>query len=292
MDILIASMDEEDHNSAKVNDPELKPVTEMVNEESLPIIEPLNEIEVKKGQVIEDMNPIVIEVKPVLEDIEIIADEIKPNIDQVEPVFDDIQPLIIEKTEEIIVSEEVVNSQEVTEEIKAIEKVIQEDIAICVEEHIEENSTIAIAVQEPIEGNTTIDIQEPFDGNIAIADHDSIAVGVEPVAVEENLIKSEETSEKNTEEEEDPLSFIQIKSAAQWKAVSKRISWNFDEDTEKSSQIEEPEPLPIVPIKDEIDTKPIIEKKEVDVKRDYENIQYDIYCPEYDNSIADFKPTK
>ena len=39
------------------------------------------------------------------------------------------------------------------------------------------------------------------------------------------------------EDEEDPLSFIQIKSAAQWKAVSKRISWNFDDASETATTV-------------------------------------------------------
>ena len=43
-----------------------------------------------------------------------------------------------------------------------------------------------------------------------------------------------------TEEEEDPLSFIQIKSAAQWMAVSKRISWNFEETETEEAVKEEP----------------------------------------------------
>ena len=43
-----------------------------------------------------------------------------------------------------------------------------------------------------------------------------------------------------TEEEEDPLSFIQIKSAAQWMAVSKRISWNFEETETEEGVKEEP----------------------------------------------------
>jgi hypothetical protein len=42
------------------------------------------------------------------------------------------------------------------------------------------------------------------------------------------------------EEEEDPLSFIQIKSAAQWMAVSKRISWNFEETETEEVVKEEP----------------------------------------------------
>ena len=42
------------------------------------------------------------------------------------------------------------------------------------------------------------------------------------------------------EEEDDPLSFIQIKSAAQWMAVSKRISWNFEETETEEAVKEEP----------------------------------------------------
>ena len=45
------------------------------------------------------------------------------------------------------------------------------------------------------------------------------------------------------EEEEDPLSFIQIKSAAQWMAVSKRISWNFEESENGNEEVVKEEPF-------------------------------------------------
>jgi hypothetical protein len=36
--------------------------------------------------------------------------------------------------------------------------------------------------------------------------------------------------------DEDPLSFIEIRSAAQWKAVSGRISWKFDEEPKEAEE--------------------------------------------------------
>ena len=51
------------------------------------------------------------------------------------------------------------------------------------------------------------------------------------------------------EEEDDPLSFIQIKSAAQWMAVSKRISWNFEETETEEGVKEEPSATSVVAAK-------------------------------------------
>ena len=108
------------------------------------------------------------------------------------------------------------------------------------------------------------------------------------------------------EDEEDPLGFIQIKSAAQWMAVSKRISWNFDSSNKKDEQ-----PSNIVS-SEECDKKkdhqqtrtksPQLTKllnnanqttdHDDQVLRDYDNISYDIFCPEDDGSTPGFKPTK
>ena len=63
-----------------------------------------------------------------------------------------------------------------------------------------------------------------IDGTISEVHDDHAQDGVQ-----QESIKCEE------EDEEDPLSFIQIKSAAQWKAVSKRISWNFDDASETAT---------------------------------------------------------
>ena len=46
---------------------------------------------------------------------------------------------------------------------------------------------------------------------------------------------------KKAHEQADPLNFIEIRSAAQWKAISQRISWKFDDCAEEASA-EEKEP--------------------------------------------------
>ena len=97
----------------------------------------------------------------------------------------------------------------------------------------------------------------------------------------------QETNAPLDEDEEDPLSFIQIKSAAQWKAVSKRISWNFEEPQKEDIEIQVKERTltPNTPIKTNLIEVP-------NLIHDYENIQYDIYCKEDDALFPDFKPTK
>ena len=102
-------------------------------------------------------------------------------------------------------------------------------------------------------------------------------------------------AETEAEEEEDPLGFIAIKSAAQWMAVSKRISWNFeDKETEdiKPNNIasydqQESNDPPVSKITSTVTLKQIPE-----IVHDYENASYDIYCPEYNGQPEDFKPTK
>ena len=47
---------------------------------------------------------------------------------------------------------------------------------------------------------------------------------------------------KKADEEADPLNFIEIRSAAQWKAISQRISWKFDDCAEEASAAAEEEP--------------------------------------------------
>ena len=114
------------------------------------------------------------------------------------------------------------------------------------------------------------------------------------------------------EEEEDPLSFIQIKSAAQWMAVSKRISWNFEEteettdaaikDEEPSEVVAEvvtatppPTNSPVLPLQPPTPTISRTKAEDPDLPplvHDYDNVLYDIYCPKYDGTVTDFKPTK
>ncbi len=113
------------------------------------------------------------------------------------------------------------------------------------------------------------------------------------------------------EDEEDPLGFIQIKSAAQWMAVSKRISWNFDDQQEKQPEVStKPATLPVTKEEDvQAEDNQGEEAREVEVKtpvqslprtptlpRDYENAKYDIYAPVSDNDNSslppEFKPTK
>ena len=103
---------------------------------------------------------------------------------------------------------------------------------------------------------------------------------------------------KVEEEEDDPLGFIAIKSAAQWVAVSKRISWNFE-----GEEVEAPAASEHIEVKSPLgaSVKPLLSCKatqsgEVPVPRmhDYENVLYDIFCPEYNSEDVpiDFKPTK
>ena len=44
---------------------------------------------------------------------------------------------------------------------------------------------------------------------------------------------------KKAQEQADPLNFIEIRSAAQWKAISQRISWKFDDCADEASAAEE-----------------------------------------------------
>ena len=47
---------------------------------------------------------------------------------------------------------------------------------------------------------------------------------------------------KKSEQVEDPLNFIEIRSAAQWKAISGRISWKFDDCPEETEGVTDEEP--------------------------------------------------
>ena len=66
---------------------------------------------------------------------------------------------------------------------------------------------------------------------------DSISEVVNQNDVDNDQVQQQEIVKGEEEDEEDPLSFIQIKSAAQWKAVSKRISWNFDDASETATTV-------------------------------------------------------
>ena len=107
--------------------------------------------------------------------------------------------------------------------------------------------------------------------------------------------------ESKEEEEDDPLGFIAIKSAAQWVAVSKRISWNFEgKEVEPpvNEHIEVKAPSSVKPSivsKSTKTTAAATMPKEIPPRmHDYENVNYDIFCPEYNSEdvSADFKPTK
>ena len=52
--------------------------------------------------------------------------------------------------------------------------------------------------------------------------------------VPENKVEQADPK-KADEQEADPLNFIEIRSAAQWKAISQRISWKFDDCAEEAS---------------------------------------------------------
>ena len=77
------------------------------------------------------------------------------------------------------------------------------------------------------------------------AENDKAGSGVEtqeksvpPMSNEENLEDKEEEEKEQEEEEEemDPLNFIEIKSAAQWKAMSGRISWKFEKEEDENEE--------------------------------------------------------
>ena len=67
----------------------------------------------------------------------------------------------------------------------------------------------------------------------------------QPKPAEEKAVvpekKVEQADPKKADEQADPLNFIEIRSAAQWKAISQRISWKFDDCAEEASA-EEKEP--------------------------------------------------
>ena len=52
--------------------------------------------------------------------------------------------------------------------------------------------------------------------------------------------KSEQADPKKADDQTDPLNFIEIRSAAQWKAISQRISWKFDDCAEEDATEVEP----------------------------------------------------
>ena len=106
---------------------------------------------------------------------------------------------------------------------------------------------------------------------------------------------SEPVEADQGEEELDPLNFISIKSAAQWMAVSKRISWNFDEgDKEEEVVTSDPEHFhPDAQALVVSKVTPTMTSKVVpELIHDYENVKYDIYCPDCEDTPSDFKPTK
>lgn len=149
-----------------------------------------------------------------------------------------------------------------------------------------------------VEETEPLEIQGPVQNACeSLVEENPVAQVQEEVQVEEPtpmVEKSEDVTNKDEEkkvdveleDEEDPLGFIQIKSAAQWKAVSKRISWNFEDKKD-----EEPINIPIIPSKETV-IKHQVFKDDKPPLHDYDNIEFDMYCPEYDGSLPDFKPTK
>ena len=126
-----------------------------------------------------------------------------------------------------------------------------------------------------------------------ITSTDEVKVPIE-VIEGENVHEDLEVKDHG-EDDLDPLNFISIKSAAQWKAISKRISWNFDENGSPEEEVK-PEPQE-VPTDTQASTAPkvtpVITSKEVPkLIHDYENARYDIYCPNFEDAPLDFKPTK
>ena len=71
----------------------------------------------------------------------------------------------------------------------------------------------------------------------------SVKRGQQKPSTEERAVVPEKKVDdpKKAQEQVDPLNFIEIRSAAQWKAISQRISWKFDDCAEEASA-EEKEP--------------------------------------------------
>ena len=111
-----------------------------------------------------------------------------------------------------------------------------------------------------------------------------------------NSSEPEIKEEKTVLEEDDvdPLDFIEIKSAAQWKAMSKRISWNFDHSKSTS---------PTKAVQDsakvEIEGPPTVISRSPSVtpskRRNCEAVQFTVKPPIHEplcSNVSDFKLTK
>ncbi|TRY68865.1 hypothetical protein TCAL_05071 [Tigriopus californicus] len=86
-----------------------------------------------------------------------------------------------------------------------------------------------------------------------------------------------------TEDAEDPLGFIEIKSAAQWKAMSKRITWKFDE-SHDDAKVEK---------QTEIDHDPkIVNKEQTTNFRNSISFTINPKLTASTDTVSDFKPTK
>ena len=72
----------------------------------------------------------------------------------------------------------------------------------------------------------------------------SVKRGQQKPSTEERAVVPEKKVDdpKKAQEQVDPLNFIEIRSAAQWKAISQRISWKFDDCAEEASAAEEMKP--------------------------------------------------
>ena len=71
----------------------------------------------------------------------------------------------------------------------------------------------------------------------------SVKRGQQKQSTEERAVVPENKGDdpKKAQEQVDPLNFIEIRSAAQWKAISQRISWKFDDCAEEASSAAEEE---------------------------------------------------
>ena len=198
----------------------------------------------------------------------------------------DVESITTQITEEVTTLEEEVPIENKTNDTTLVEHFATVESENSIELHTPVETVTVLNGQEEDDTHSNVSDRSQCNGDKSESDDDS-SLKAEPVPDQEQASQMN----KEEEDEEDPLSFIQIKSAAQWKAVSKRISWNFDESSAKTEEtdfkpIQQERPIsPATPIKADL-------KKPPSVVCDYENIKYDIHCKEVNEVIPNFKPTK
>jgi protein-tyrosine phosphatase len=98
-------------------------------------------------------------------------------------------------------------------------------------------------------GNYTVEVESQITATVSMPKKQAAAVqqvgkDQENVAqIDRQVISMISDEDDEDDDVVDPLSFIEIKSAAQWKAMSERISWKFeDSDKEKKKKKKQAEP--------------------------------------------------